>query len=102
MPSKKPRAHEGPHKYQKIAIGTKGYQVYKCVLPGCNHNVQLALALNLETLCHICNTITIITKDMLIRGKEVLKPLCLDCRATRLRVREQLISIGRTPPEEEE
>lgn len=103
MPKKKERIHEGPHKYQKMSIGNKGYQVYKCILPGCRHHLPtLNMALNAETLCHVCNTPTFITKEMLVRGHEVTKPVCPHCRAVKQKAREALIAIGQNVREEDE
>jgi len=83
------------HKYQKVAVGKKGYQVYKCVLEGCNHHLPtLSLALGRETLCHNCNLPTTFTKEMLVSGREVSKPMCLACRELRHTLRAELAGIG--------
>jgi hypothetical protein len=97
--------HDGPHKYLKIPVGSKGYKVYKCILPGCNHNLPtLEMALGLTSLCHGCSGEVTFTKEMLVSQSEVTKPYCPSCRAERARRREALIAVGSSPrlPDDEQ
>jgi len=91
----KKASHKGPHKYQKVALGKKGYMVYKCILLNCTHHMpSIEMMLGKLTLCHLCNDELSFTREMLVAGREVTKPFCPSCRVVRLRAREALMNIG--------
>ena len=82
------------HKYERVQLGNNGYTVYKCILPGCPHFIQLNLALGRLTLCHGCNEEIMIDKSMIqFHGVGVKKPLCEKCKEERKKRREQLSAI---------
>ena len=41
---------------KKKLVKTPGYEVFKCILPGCTSFFARDLALGLKTLCNNCNT----------------------------------------------
>lgn len=70
--------HNGPHKYVKVLLGrNQDYQLYKCIISGCTHNMQPALMLGLVASCYDCGEeFTVTSKTDLI---EKLK--CAECRS---------------------
>lgn len=87
MASKK--THPGPHLYERVAYGVKGYQVFRCQVPNCSHFMSpMSLVENKISQCwlhykDVCEGSVIITKDMLIPGREVKQPACESCRQYR-------------------
>lgn len=66
------------HKYKKVVLG-KNYTVYKCVLPGCDHYISVALALGKIAECWRCGSPFTITADIIRKGRVVAKPHCKPC-----------------------
>lgn len=69
------------HKYTRDKIGNKKqYVIFRCLgLDNCpqpNHYVPIDLIVGKQTICHGCNEVVIITKEMSTKKK----PKCLSCR----------------------
>lgn len=64
------------HKYQRTKLGSKGYIVYKCMLPSCPHFINESLLLGRECICWRCGDEFIITKHY-------KKPHCNSCTRPR-------------------
>ena len=47
-------AQQHAHKLKRIALGNKGYKVYKCMLPGCSYHVRTELAVGVIAKCWRC------------------------------------------------
>ena len=63
------------HKYVRKKVGSKGFEVYKCSIPGCTHFVQSVFLPGRKSICWRCNTVfTIDEKTALLK-----KPHCNDC-----------------------
>jgi hypothetical protein len=60
------------HKYINKKLGTKGYRIYKCVLPNCTHFIAENLVIGRQSICWRCDAVFIITKLH-------KKPHCNDC-----------------------
>lgn len=88
------RHHEGPHKYERVEVGTKGWVVYKCMLPGCSHYLPSAkLIVNKVSICWgICNNTAIYTQEDY--EKKLKHPMCDNCREVRRKQREELSKIA--------
>ena len=66
------------HKYQLRKLGKdKTYVVYACMLPGCNHYLEVSLAFGKETICWRCGNIC--TIPLRQTGRELVKPHCVKC-----------------------
>lgn len=79
------------HKYKRILIGKKDYYVYKCMLSGCPHHVQVQAAIGRESVCWGCGkTITITQNDLDVKK---VRPICEDCKEYRRIKKEQLVSV---------
>lgn len=63
------------HRYEKVILGKKGYTVFKCNLPLCNHYIQAKLAEGKMTLCNRCGNEMLLDK----RAMKLVKPHCADC-----------------------
>lgn len=67
--------HPGAHRYEKKVLGRRGYTVFACNLPGCEHYIRAELAKNKISLCNRCG------KEMILdtRALKLVKPHCVDC-----------------------
>lgn len=69
---------EHVHKYLLIKVGSytkpERWEVYKCMLPGCNHYIPKPLALGRQCICWACGETFQIKKHRMLR-----KPTC-GCR----------------------
>lgn len=63
------------HKYERVRLGTKGFKVYKCVLPNCPHYIREELVAGKMTICWRCGAAIVMTKPM----ARMKKPHCYDC-----------------------
>lgn len=43
--------YDHTHKYKRILLGKNDYYVYRCMIPGCNHYIQMEAAVGRETIC---------------------------------------------------
>ena len=74
----KRKAHKSVHMYKRIAWGTKGRIIYKCVIPGCTHYLHKVLAEGAISLCNRCrNKEVVITKYMI--SKNIVRIHCDKC-----------------------
>jgi hypothetical protein len=71
---KTPLEHD-VHKYERVKLGSKGYRVYKCMLPNCMHYVREELVIGMLTICHRCGQPVQMTKLM----AQQKKPHCRMC-----------------------
>lgn len=87
--------HDGPHKYKRILLGKNEYYVYKCMIPGCNHYIQAALATGRETVCWgvspSCDG-TLFISDENIELRTV-RPICNKCKEWKKEQREVFATI---------
>jgi len=63
------------HEYRKQKLGNKGYLIFKCTVPGCNHYVPLNLALGRLCKCNRCGEAMVIGQY----AKRLARPHCDDC-----------------------
>lgn len=63
------------HKYERVRLGDKGFQVYKCVKPNCAHYLRMELVFGKLTICWRCGREVVMTKPM----AKMKKPHCLGC-----------------------
>ncbi len=66
------------HKYTRVKLGTKGYIVYKCTLPGCPHYLRQELVTGRLCECWRCGKPFTMTVKTLLK-----KPHCSDCTKIR-------------------
>jgi hypothetical protein len=86
------------HRYERMTW-PNGRPFYKCMEPNCPHYLSTAeLAIGRESLCwgvdsvgNPCDKLVTITREDILR--KVKKPMCEDCRNTRLEQREALKGI---------
>jgi len=67
------KKEEHIHKYRKDVLG-KDYEIYRCVLPGCNHYISSQLIRGKFSICWRCG------EPFVIKIKHA-KPHCDDCVA---------------------
>lgn len=67
--------HEGPHKYERIKLGNKGFEVFKCMLRDCAHWIRKELVVGRETICWRCGDALVMTKFT----ATMKKPHCKKC-----------------------
>lgn len=68
------------HKYQKAKLGKdRSYIVYKCVLPECSHYITPELLPGKLAICFRCESKFVIERDMVRKGREMLKLHCKNC-----------------------
>ena len=81
------------HKYERIELGSKGWIIYKCMLPGCTHYLPMAkLIVGKESLCWgLCDGTVIYTQDDY--EKKLKHPMCESCREQRKEQRQALASL---------
>jgi hypothetical protein len=83
------------HKLERVQLGSNGYTVYKCILPGCSTFYQKDLTLGHITLCHGCNEEIVMTKSMIQNhGVGIKKPMCDKCIEEKKDRRSRLSQIG--------
>lgn len=63
------------HRYEKVILGKKGYTVFRCNLPNCNHYIAEKLAAGKESVCNRCGNVMILDK----RAMRLTRPHCVDC-----------------------
>lgn len=63
------------HKYERVKLGTKGFEVFKCVLPNCSHYIRKELVFGKVTKCWRCDKDIVMTKPM----ARMKKPHCRNC-----------------------
>lgn len=63
------------HKYQRVKLGTKGFEVYKCMKPNCPHYLRKELVVGKATECWRCGQTVIMTQPM----AKQKKPHCRNC-----------------------
>jgi hypothetical protein len=81
------------HKYERTELGSKGYTVYKCMIPDCPHFIEPRLVVGRLSICHGCDGELILTKTM-INIEQIKRPVCEECKAERIRRRKELQTIG--------
>ena len=71
------------HKYERVEVGKKGWVIYRCTLPDCNHYLPTAeLIINRESLCWgLCEGTCIYSRDDY--NNKLKRPMCEGCRALR-------------------
>ena len=69
------KTYNHTHRYEKRVIGKKGYTVFVCNMPDCNHYISEALVRGKRSICNRCGA------DMLMdtRAMNLVKPHCADC-----------------------
>lgn len=63
------------HKYERVKLGAKKWEVYKCVKPNCPHWIRQELVAGKVTECWRCGQEVVMTKPM----AKQKKPHCLNC-----------------------
>lgn len=67
------------HKYLRIKIGNRGYQVFKCVLSGCPHSIRPELVIGYRAICWRCGKEITMTQWT----AQFKKPHCRECTKER-------------------
>ena len=62
------------HKYVRKKFGSKGFIIYRCILPGCTHFISADLIIGRESICNKCDKPFIITINLALA-----RPHCIDC-----------------------
>jgi len=68
------------HKYERIKLGNKGFEVFKCMHPNCPHYIRKELVIGRETICWRCGEEVPMTKPM----ARMKKPHCYMCTRSRV------------------
>jgi hypothetical protein len=86
--------YQHTHKYERTELGTKGYEIYKCMLPDCPHYVPVQTAVGRLSLCWGggCHHAVMLTRDMVMYDK-IRRPFCSDCKAERAEGRRRMREI---------
>lgn len=63
------------HRYKRVSLGTRGYKVYRCIVPGCPHYISVDLVENSLCECNRCGQPMVMTKAAM----QLAKPHCQDC-----------------------
>jgi late competence protein required for DNA uptake (superfamily II DNA/RNA helicase) len=63
------------HRYERAILGKKGYTVFRCNLPDCNHYISAKLAEGKLTICNRCGNQMLLDR----RAMKFVKPYCVDC-----------------------
>jgi len=63
------------HKYKRTKLGDKGYIVFRCMVPGCNHYMRKELFVGTLCRCWRCEEPMVINSYML----RLVKPHCAAC-----------------------
>lgn len=63
------------HKYMRIKLGRKGFQVYKCMKPGCSHYIRAELVLGQYNECWRCSEVMTMNQW----SAQFKKPHCRGC-----------------------
>jgi len=84
--------HDGPHKYERIDVGTKGHVIYRCMLPDCPHFLpSITYVTGRLSLCWGCDDTCRITKEDI--WHKVKHPMCESCKEERAQRREEMKQI---------
>jgi hypothetical protein len=67
------------HKYMRVKLGTRGFEVYKCMLTNCPHYIRRELVIGRLTICWRCGAEARMSQQM----ATAKKPTCLECRLTK-------------------
>src|SRR5438477_2913522 len=99
------RKNNHTHKYQRFTIGKKEHEIYKCVLPNCNHFLtNTELAIGRESICWYagsnCEKVVVLTPEI-VNWSKMKKPKCNACREEMKERRAALLAIGGTETEPE-
>lgn len=87
------RSQQHVHVYERVAIGNKGWEVYRCVLPNCTHFIQPEFVAGKTSLCfNGCGREVTISKEDVGRGRK--RFVCEVCREDRKEQLENLREIG--------
>jgi hypothetical protein len=71
------------HKYERVKLGLKGYEVYKCRLTDCPHYVPVETAVGRLCICWgNCGRAVKLTVEMVDHDK-IWRPFCDECRKLR-------------------
>ena len=82
--------HPGPHKLMRVSVPfPRPHDIYRCMLPNCDHRVQDYMILGKESECWDCAKGFIISRP----GKK--KPLCDDCRDKRYGIGNKKIAVDK-------
>ena len=86
------------HKYERTEVGKKGWIVYRCTLPECNHYLPHAeLIINKLSLCWgNCGGEVVYTQADF--NQKLKRPMCASCRKMR---KDQIQSLQLVPEVEE-
>lgn len=63
------------HKYLKVKWGSKGTEVFRCMVPGCSHYVHIEMARNRMCICWGCGEAFVLDPDAMRRKR----PKCFQC-----------------------
>jgi len=63
------------HKYVRVAMGSRGWTVYKCSIPDCTHFIQEKLVIGRSTICWRCGSTFIMTRHT----ATLKEPHCRSC-----------------------
>ena len=63
------------HRYERKPLGNKGYKIFKCMVPGCTHYIDVKMGEGRICECNRCHKPFVLDR----RAMKLAKPHCLDC-----------------------
>lgn len=76
---------EHTHKFMRVKLGRKGYEVFKCMVPDCPTYIRKELVVGRQTICWRCGIVLIMNQW----HATMKKPHCRTCTRPYVRAEEK-------------